>query len=245
MIVLIFRPTQKILQIGQTNRNFGNRHCSIQQSCGDGFRSWEDFCVQESLKPYKPNRIVNVFTFRRRHSTQEAWSIHRFGKITIDLKHFESIKQMQFTPFNNQLVILYVNIHNENNIWFQYQTDGENSDPEIWRLPITLPELAIWMHSSPSTGKVYLLYRYPHRIEEYGFSDGLHIRSISLGHLEAVVWCSRFQILSRGRSNAYRDWITKEGCHRADRRFRWTKFVREKISEKTRMVAGLRCRQTQ
>ena len=122
---------------------------------------------------------VNVFTFQR--SKQDAWSICRFGDIPIEPNsRFKYIVKIQFTGFNSQLVLLLVTIQRENIIWFQYQTDVENPDPpEIWN--ITQPGLADEILSSPSTGKVYLIYRsWPQRIDEYGFSDGLHIRSIAL-----------------------------------------------------------------
>ena len=143
------------------------------------FAAGKIFVHKNSLQRHKSNGVVKVSTLQRRQSEREAWSIRRLGNILIDPDSLTRIDQMQFTPFNNQLAILYLNnIRFGKCIWFQYQTDAENPDPpEIWNTT----GYADWMHSSPSTGKVYLIYlTWPERIDEYGFSDGLHIRSISL-----------------------------------------------------------------
>ena len=122
--------------------------------------------------------VVEVYTYQRRRQEQESWSISRINEISIDPNSFNHLMRMQFTDFNNQLVLLFETNNRKNIIWFQYQTDAQNPDPEIWH--INHPTWADRMHSSPSTGRVYLGYFHHQRIEEYGFSDGLHIRSISL-----------------------------------------------------------------
>ena len=157
------------------------------------FAAGKIFAYQENLVNRERNGIVKVSTFQRCQNEREAWSICRLGNRLIDPGSITRIVQMQFTPSNNQLVILFRNItHIENSIWFQYQTDAENPDPpEIWN--ITQPRLADWMHSSPSTGKVYLVYlTWPRRIDEYGSSDGLHIRSISLDIFKLSLYDYKF-----------------------------------------------------
>ena len=157
------------------------------------FTTGKIFAYKSSLKNHNCSRIVKVFSFQRRQSKQESWSIRRIGTIPIDRNTLTYIVQMQFTDFNSQLVLLSITINYENIIWFQYQTDAQNPEPEIWRINQSI--CADWMHSSPSTGKVYLAYLRFQKIDEYGFSDGLHIRTISFNFFKKSDYffrCFRF-----------------------------------------------------
>ena len=79
-------------------------------------------------RPYRSELpVINVFEFRRvsKPGKQETWSYLPLPKIVILMIDFKRIKQMQYTEFNNELVLLIETTNaNLDSIYFQHQTGG-------------------------------------------------------------------------------------------------------------------------
>ena len=130
--------------------------------------------------------MISVFEFRRisRPWKQEVWSYLRLPLIVFFMIDFKRIKQMQCTEFNNELVLLIETTNaNVDCIYFQRQTDGVRQNPmRRWNIPQSVHKF----YASPSTGKFYTTFwnANSQMISEYGYTDGLFLRSVSLLNID-------------------------------------------------------------
>ena len=133
----------------------------------------------ESCQSQQGSPVIRVFQIRQvscKPGKQEIWSYDGLPKINVGTADFKRIKQMQFTEFNEELVVLVETTHVKlDRILFLRQAVGE---PRRWE---NLQPVDV-LHSSPFNERIYMTVWEEKMISEYSYTDGHFLRSLSLGN---------------------------------------------------------------